>query len=146
MRIIRKSVCVLAMLACSFNMLKAQTADPNIPRAERMFQYVLDDKSDSLYANMDASVQGMITPKQFVGLLGQIEAQAGKYQSHGSWTTENVMGMTAYVCPMKFANADLACLVIFSESGKMKGLQMVPAEMLKKNNRGSSVRSGQSLP
>jgi|GEM_PF-975391 len=107
--------------------------DPNLARAELMFNYVLNNQADSLYANMSDQVKAAVEPQQLNGLLTQVEAQLGKYQSHEPWGMQQIMGHNAYVSLATFEKGQLGMLIVFDKMGKMLGINMVPPEAVKKN-------------
>lgn len=122
------------MMAAAFTLNStAQQADPNVAKAERMFGFVLEDKADSLYANMADEVKAMVPKEKLSGILMQVEATAGKYKSHSAWEVQTVMGTKAYVSMVQFERAELGALVVFGDNGKTLGLQLIPSEMVKKN-------------
>lgn len=109
-----------------------ESVDPNICRAEKMFGFLLENKADSLYENLSAKVKPMVQKQQFEGILNQIESQIGKYQKHGDWEVQQVMGQKCYVSMVQFEQAELGALVIFDAEGNMLGIQLVPAAAVKK--------------
>jgi hypothetical protein len=104
----------------------------NIGRAEKMFGFLLDNKADSLYENLSAQVKPMVQKQQFEGILNKVEPQVGKYQKHGEWEVQQVMGQKCYVSMVQFEKTELGALVIFDAAGKMLGIQLVPAAAVKK--------------
>ena len=119
-------------MACSLTATAQETADPNMARAEKMFGFLLKNQADSLYDNLSAQVKPMVQKQQFEGLLNKIEPQVGKYQKHGAWEIQQVMGQKCYVSMVQFEKTELGSLVIFDAEGKMLGIQLVPAEAVKK--------------
>ena len=127
-----KKILVVLLTACSLMAMAQETADPNVARAEKMFGFLLHNQADSLYDNLSTQVKPMVQKQQFEGLLAQIELQAGKYQNHGAWEVQQVMGQQCYVSMVQFENIELGALVVFDAEGKMLGIQLVPAEAVKK--------------
>ena len=109
-----------------------ESVDPNIFRAEKMFCFLLENKADSLYESLSAKVKPMVQKQQFEGILNQIESQIGKYQKHGDWEVQQVMGQKCYVSMVQFEKTELGALVIFDAEGNMLGIQLVPAAAVKK--------------
>ena len=126
----RLLVCLLA--ACSLTAMAQETVDPNVARAEKMFGFLLQNQADSLYEHLSAQVKPMVQKQQFEGLMKQIEPQVGKYQGHGAWEVQEVMGQKCYVSMTQFEKVELGTLVVFDAEGKMLGIQLVPAEAVKK--------------
>lgn len=63
----------------------AQTDDPNIARADKMFGFVQADLADSLYANMADEVLDMVKKENLEGVFAKTEIMAGKYKSRDPW-------------------------------------------------------------
>ena len=127
-----KKILFALLMAYSLTATAQETADPNIARAEKMFGFLLQNQADSLYENLSAQVKPMVQKQQFEGLMKQLEPQVGKYQKHGPWEVQEVMGQKCYVSMVQFEKAELGALVIFDAEGKMLGIQLVPAAAVKK--------------
>ena len=123
---------VSLLMACSLTATAQQSTDPNMGRAEKMFGFLLENKADSLYENLSAQVKPMVQKQQFEGILSKVEPQVGKYKKHGAWEVQQVMGQKCYVSMVQFEKTELGALVIFDAGGKMLGIQLVPAEAVKK--------------
>lgn len=119
-------------MVCSLTATAQESADPNMERAEKMFGFLLDNKADSLYENLSAQVKTMVQKQQFEGILSKVETQVGKYQKHGAWEVQQVIGQKCYVSMVQFEKTELGALVIFDAEGKMLGIQLVPAAAVKK--------------
>ena len=127
-----KKILFALLMACSLTATAQETADPNVARAEKMFGFLLQNQADSLYENLSAQVKPMVQKQQFEGLMKQLEPQVGKYQKHGAWEVQQVMGQKCYVSMVQFEKTELGALVIFDAGGKMLGIQLVPAAAVKK--------------
>ena len=127
-----KKILFALLMTCSLTATAQETADPNMARAEKMFGFLLQNQADSLYENLSAQVKPMVQKQQFEGLMKQLEPQVGKYQKHGAWEVQQVMGQKCYVSMVQFEKAELGALVIFDAGGKMLGIQLVPAAAVKK--------------
>lgn len=123
---------VSLLMACSLTATAQQSTDPNMGRAEKMFGFLLENKADSLYENLSAQVKPMVQKQQFEGILSKVEPQVGKYKKHGAWEVQQMMGQKCYVSMVQFEKTELGALVIFDTGGKMLGIQLVPAEAVKK--------------
>jgi hypothetical protein len=122
----------LLLIACSLTATAQTTDDPNMDRAEKMFGFLLNNQADSLYESLSIQVKHLVQKQQFDGILGKLEPQAGKYQKHGAWEEQQVMGQKCYVSMVQFEKTELGALVIFDAQGKMLGIQLVPAAAVKK--------------
>ena len=127
-----KHFLLLLLMACSLAATAQEGADPNMRRAEKMFDFLLNNNADSLYENLSAQVKPMVQKQQFEGILNKVEPQVGKYQKHSAWETQQIMGQKCYVTMVQFEKTELGALVIFDEEGKMLGIQLVPADAVKK--------------
>ena len=127
-----KSYLLSLLMACSLTAMAQECTDPNMERAEKMFCFLLDNKADSLYENLSPQVKPMVKKQQFEGILSKVEPQVGKYQKHGDWEVQQVMGQKCYVSMVQFEKTELGALVIFDAAGKMLGIQLVPAAAVKK--------------
>ena len=127
-----KKILFALLMACSLTATAQETADPNVARAEKMFGFLLQNQADSLYENLSAQVKPMVQKQQFEGLMNQLEPQVGKYQKHGAWEVQQVMGQKCYVSMVQFEKTELGALVIFDAEGKMLGIQLVPPAAVKK--------------
>ena len=127
-----KKILFALLMACSLTATAQETADPNVARAEKMFGFLLQNQADSLYENLSAQVKPMVQKQQFEGLMNQLEPQVGKYQKHGAWEVQQVMGQKCYVSMVQFEKTELGALVIFDAEGKMLGIQLVPPTAVKK--------------
>ena len=127
-----KKILFALLMACSLTETAQETAAPNVARAEKMFGFLLQNQADSLYENLSAQVKPMVQKQQFEGLMNQLEPQVGKYQKHGAWEVQQVMGQKCYVSMVQFEKTELGALVIFDAEGKMLGIQLVPPAAVKK--------------
>ena len=127
-----KHFLLLLLMACSLAATAQESADLNMRRAEKMFDFLLNNNADSLYENLSAQVKPMVQKQQFEGILNKVEPQVGKYQKHSAWETQQIMGQKCYVTMVQFEKTELGALIIFDEEGKMLGIQLVPADAVKK--------------
>ena len=129
-----KKTFLALLLACSLTATAQETTDPNFARAEKMFSFLLTNQADSLYENLSSQVKSMIKREQLDGILSKLEPQMGKYQKHGAWEVQQVMGQKCYVSMVQFEKSELGALVIFDAQGKMLGIQLVPPAAVKMNH------------
>ena len=127
-----KKILVLLLMVSSLTATAQDATDPYMARAEKMFGFLLQNQADSLYENMSAQVKGMVQKQQLEGILQKVEPQVGKYQKHGAWEVQEVMGQKCYVSMVQFEKTELGALVIFDAQGKMLGIQLVPPGAVKK--------------
>ena len=127
-----KKILVSILMFFSLTANAQVLSDSNMARAEKMFGFLLQNQADSLYENMSAQVKPMVQKQQLEGIMKKVEPQVGKYQKHGKWETQEVMGQKCYVSMVQFEKTELGALVIFDPQGKMLGIQLVPANAVKK--------------
>ena len=127
-----KKILVSILMFFSLTASAQDSSDPNMARVEKMFGFLLQNQADSLYENMSAQVKPMVQKQQLEGIMKKVEPQVGKYQKHGKWETQEVMGQKCYVSMVQFEKTELGALVIFDPQGKMLGIQLVPANAVKK--------------
>ena len=127
-----KKILVSILMFFSLTASAQDSSDPNMARVEKMFGFLLQNQADSLYENMSAQVKPMVQKQQLEGIMKKVEPQVGKYQKHGKWETQEVMGQKCYVSMVQFEKTELGALVIFDPQGKMFGIQLVPANAVKK--------------
>lgn len=128
-----KNFLVSLLITCSLTVSAQELPDVNTKRAEKMFGFLLQNQVDSLYENLSEQVKPMVKKQQFDGVLKQMEPQVGQYQKHSSWEVQQVMGQKCYVSMVQFEKMELGALVIFDAQGKMLGIQLVPADIVKKD-------------
>ena len=119
-------------MACSLTATAQNAIDPNIVRAEKMFDFVLQNKADSLYDNLADQMKSMVQKNQLDNVLAKLEPQVGKYQKHSPWEVQELMGQKCYVSMVQFEKTELGAVVVFDAQGKMMGIQLVPAGAVKK--------------
>ena len=112
--------------------IPAPADDPNTARSEELMGYVLQDQGQSLYESLSDKVKEQVKPSMFDGALAQIESKMGKYQSHEPWVIQELQGMKAYTSLMTFEKGQLGMVIIYDEEGKTMGLNLVPAQALKR--------------
>ena len=122
--------------------LRAQPSDElHLSIAERMFQHLLHNRADSLYAHMAEQVKPMVSPQQLDGAMAQTEAMAGRYLSHSAWGLREIMGRNAYVSTVRFERSELAALVMLDQHGLMLGIQLLPLQMVHRQTRHDNAQS-----
>ena len=114
---------VLFALLFAGNNMYAQT---NTERAERLFLLLKAGQGDSIYAEMNGTVQAAITAPQISQIFGQLEGGYGAFQSKGEWKTMEVQGITVYYADVKFLQQSLRILFAFDADGKANTLRFVP--------------------
>ena len=127
-----KKLLTLFLMACSLTATAQNATDPNIVRAEKMFDFVLQNKADSLYDNLADQMKSMVQKNQLDNVLTKLEPQVGKYQKHSPWEVQELMGQKCYVSMVQFEKTELGAVVVFDAQGKMMGIQLVPAGAVKK--------------
>lgn len=112
--------------------IPAPTDDPNAIRSEELMGYMLQDQGQSLYESLSDKVKGQVQPTAFDSALSQVESKMGKYQSHEPWEIQEIQGMKAYTSLMTFEKGKLGMVIVYDEDGKAMGINLVPAQALKK--------------
>jgi hypothetical protein len=108
-------------------------ADATATRAEKMFGYLLNNQTDSLYANITLQMKPIMQKSQLEGILAKVEEKSGKYKSHGPWEV-NAMAGGSKSCTsvVKFEKEEQGALIVFDPSGFILGIQIVPAKAIRK--------------
>ena len=94
--------------------------------------YMLQDQGQSFYESLSDKVKGQVQPTAFDSALSQVESKMGKYQSHEPWEIQEIQGMKAYTSLMTFEKGKLGMVIVYDEDGKAMGINLVPAQALKK--------------
>ena len=111
----------------------APADDPNTIRSEQMLTCLLEDRGQEIYDNLSDLMKGQAKPESFDGAIKQIEAQMGKYQNHEAWLIQQFQGKNAYTTLLHFEKSQLGMIVVYDEQGKIIGINLVPAQAIKKN-------------
>ena len=98
-----------------------------------MLTCLLEDRGQEIYDNLSDLMKGQAKPETFDGAIKQIEAQMGKYQNHEAWLIQQFQGKNAYTTLLHFEKAQLGMIVVYDEQGKIIGINLVPAQAIKKN-------------
>ena len=124
----------LSLFLCAALASSAQvkTASP-AQLAEKMFGYVINNQSDSLYQHLTRQMKLVISKEQMDGILSKAEERFGKYKSHGSWSVTEMSGSKSCTAPVQFEKEQMAALVLFDPSNFLIGVQIVPAQAVKKD-------------
>ncbi len=112
----------------------APKGDP-AQRAEKMFNFLLNDQADSLYANFTLQLKPILSKEQLSGVVKRVEENSGKYKSHGTWEIKDMPGGSKSCTTLvQFDKEELGALVIFDPSGFLLGIQIVPAKAIKQGS------------
>ncbi|MDR0972365.1 MAG: alpha/beta fold hydrolase [Prevotellaceae bacterium] len=109
--------------------LRAQEANEGKVRAERLMQFFLHDRGDSLYAHISDKVRSQVSPETMNGILATLERQVGKYQSHGEWQVMEVSGRTIYNSGVRYERMTLYLNILFDENGDWMTFYFSPVPM-----------------
>lgn len=116
---------VVALL-CSTLTSWAQDAGDGVQHAEKVFRWVLDNESDSLYESMSDDLRKMVQREQLKGVMAQAESLAGRYQEHGSWTSDQADSLSVYASTLTFEHAQLNFVVTFDSQWRVHGVRLLP--------------------
>ena len=111
--------------------IPAPIDDPNTVLSEQIMGYLIENQSQQIYDNMSEKLKEQVQPNTFEGAITQIEAQMGKYQGHEAWNIQQIQGLKAYTSLVNFEKAQLGLVIAYDESGKIIGINMVPAQAIK---------------
>ena len=100
--------------------------------AEKIFGFVVNNQADSLYQYHTRQMKLIMSKEQLDGILKNKEEVAGKYKSHGPWTVKEMSGSKTCTTTVEFEKGQMAALVILDPSNFVIGVQIVPAEAVKK--------------
>lgn len=94
--------------------------------SQHMLDHLLAGRGDSLYAAANEAVRRQIPASAFGSLIGQLEQQAGPYQSQGNWVTAQQGGFRVDQCHLVFSRVDLQMRLVLDAEGRIAGLQFLP--------------------
>ncbi len=100
--------------------------------AEKMFGYVINNQSDSLYQHLTRQMKIVMSKEQMEGILSKAEEKFGKYKSHGSWEVMEMSGSKSCTTTVQFEKEQTGALIIFDPSNFLIGVQIVPVQAIKK--------------
>jgi len=124
----------LSLLFCAAALVspaQAQT-ETTAQRAEKIFGFVLQNQTDSLYKYLTRQMRVVISKDQMEGILKKAEEKVGKYKSHGEWSVQEMSGSKTCTAKAQFEKEELGALVVFDPSGFILGVQFVPVEAIGK--------------
>ena len=119
----------LLLLSLSFICLPAHGRcaaqdTPETPQ-EIVFSLLKDGNGKMLYFMCDSQVQQAVGIESLSSLWKSLEAQAGKYVSHGQW--KDFPGLDGAVYSnISFENGKMALLITFNAGGMVSGLRIMP--------------------
>ena len=112
--------------------IPAAADDPNTARCEKMLGYLLENNAQDLYDNLDDNMKAQVTPSTFDGAFAEVEGRFGKYQSHDPWEIQEAQNIKAYTSLLTFEKNKLGIFIVFDNDGKVKGINLVPAQAIGK--------------
>ena len=113
------------------DIIPAPADDPLTARSEQILEYLITDKGQEIYNNLSDKAKTQATPNMFDGAIAQFETKMGKYQGHEPWNIQQIQGKSAYTSLLNFEKSQLGVLIVYNEEGKMKGINIVPANVVK---------------
>ena len=97
---------------------------PETPQ-EIVFSLLKDGNGKMLYFMCDSQVQQAVGIESLSSLWKSLEAQAGRYVSHGQW--KDFPGLDGAVYSnISFENGKMALLITFNAGGMVSGLRIMP--------------------
>lgn len=112
---------------------EAPADDPNTARSEQILGFLINNQSEDLFNNLSDKVKGQAQASMFDNAFTSMENQLGKYHGHEPWQIQQAQGLKAYTSILNFEKGPLGMVIVYDESGKMMGVNMVPAQALKGN-------------
>lgn len=125
----RQVLIFLLLISLSITSLTAHARSaaqdtPETPQ-EIVFSLLKDGNGKMLYFMCDSQVQQAVDIGSLNSLWKNMEAQAGKYVSHGQW--QDFPGLEGAVYSnISFENEKMALLIVFNEDGMVSGLRILP--------------------
>jgi len=110
---------------------QVKTASP-AQLAEKMFGFVINNQSDSLYQYLTRQMKIVMSKEQMEGILRKSEEKFGKYKSHGPWEVTEMSGSKSCTATVQFEKEQMGALILFDPSNFLIGVQIVPAQAIKK--------------
>ena len=93
---------------------------------EIVLSLLKDGNGKTLYFMCDSQMRQAVDIGSLNGLWKNLEAQAGRYVSHGQW--KGLPGFEgAYRSNIRFENGEMALLIVFDEAGMVSGLRIMQA-------------------
>lgn len=118
--------------------LMAAAQQNNMTRSQRIYQWFVEGKGDSIHAALGKELQGQLPAAVFNDMFRQTELMYGKLQTKGEWATENANGMTLYYCDMQYERQPLRFILAFNDDGSMNTIRLAPAPAKPDNNAAGS--------
>lgn len=112
--------------------IPAPADDPNTARCEQLLGYLLENNAQELYDSLADNMKTRVTPETFDGTMAKVEERFGKYQGHEIWEIQEVQNMKAYTSLLTFEKEKLGIFIVFSDDGKVKGINLTPAQPVNK--------------
>lgn len=125
----RQVLIFLLLISLSITSLPAQGRSaaqdtPETPQ-EIVFSLLKDGNGKMLYFMCDSQVQQAVDIGSLNSLWKSLEAQAGRYVSHGQW--KDFPGLEGAVYSnISFENEKMALLITFNAGGMVSGLRIMP--------------------
>ena len=126
----RQVLIFLLLISLSITSLPAQGRSaaqdtPETPQ-EIVFSLLKDGNGKMLYFMCDSQVQQAVGIESLSSLWKSLEAQAGRYVSHGQW--KDFPGLEGAVYSnISFENGKMALLITFNAGGMVSGLRIMPS-------------------
>ena len=127
----RKSILALFLCATLSSSAQVPSGTPS-QLAEKIFGYVVNNQSDSLYTCLTRQLKLIMSKEQMEDILSKAEEKYGKYKSHGPWQVQEMSGSKTCTATVQFEKDQLGALIVLDPSNFLMGVQIVPVQAIKK--------------
>lgn len=110
----------------------APADDPHVALSDQMLNYIINDQGSELFNCLTDEMKEKAKPEAFNNILTQIEAQFGKYQNNEPWQIQTAQGTDAYISLLNFEKSQLGLVIVYDGNDKIKGIQIVPGQVIKR--------------
>lgn len=98
----------------------------NYVKAQRIYEWFVAGKGDSIHAELSSSIREKLSPEMFKDAFKQSENMFGKLISKNEWKTESVRGIEVYYSDLEFERGKLRFLLAFDADGSINTLRIMP--------------------
>lgn len=100
--------------------------DAPIAHAQRIYEWFVAGRGDSIHAALNKDLQEKLTPAVFNDIFRQTEEAFGKLKSDGDWKTDSVGGVILYYRNLTFEHCSLRFMLAFDADGGMNTIRLAP--------------------
>lgn len=105
----------------------ATNHDPAVDSARQFISQLQAGQFTEAAARFDKTMSEAMPLEGLKGGWEQVQAQAGKFQEALDANVENQDGYQIVIIKLRFENANVACRLVFDQSGKIAGMGFGPA-------------------